>query len=94
MTMEILYLQQGTAEWHQHRATSLNASDAPAMLACSPHKSRAELVRERATGITPEVGAATARRFADGHRFENLARPLAEDVIGEDLSPCVGKAGR
>ncbi|WP_312305175.1 YqaJ viral recombinase family protein [Pulveribacter sp.] len=94
MTMEILYLQQGTPAWHQHRATSFNASDAPAVLACSPYKSRAALVRERATGITPEVDAATARRFADGHWFENLARPLAEKVIGEDLSPCVGKAGR
>lgn len=94
MTMEILTLQQGSAAWHQHRAASFNASDAPAVLACSPHKSRAELVRERATGITPEVDAATARRFADGHRFEALARPLAEGIIDEDLSPCVGKAGK
>lgn len=91
--MKTLNLAQGTPEWHQHRATHFNASDAPAMLGVSPYKTRAQLVRERATGITPEVDAATERRFADGHRFEALARPLAEEIIGEDLFPCVGEDG-
>ncbi len=91
--MKTLNLVQGTPEWHQHRATHFNASDAPAMLGVSPYKTRAQLVRERATGITPEVDAATERRFADGHRFEALARPLAEEIIGEDLFPCVGEDG-
>ena len=95
MSFEILTLAQGSAAWHQHRATALNASDAPAMLACSPYKSRSDFVRERATGLADaEIDAATARRFADGHRFEALARPLAEQIIGEDLSPCVGKRGK
>lgn len=95
MTMEILTLQQGSPEWHQHRATAYNASDAPVMLGISPYKSRSELVRERATGLVDaEIDAATARRFADGHRFEALARPLAEQIIGEELSPCVGKRGK
>lgn len=91
--MKTLNLVQGTPEWHQHRATHFNASDAPAMLGVSPYKTRAQLVREHATGITPEVDAATERRFADGHRFEALARPLAEEIIGEDLFPCVGEDG-
>ena len=95
MTFEILTLAQGSAAWHQHRSTALNASDAPAMLACSPYKSRSDLVRERATGLVDaEIDQATARRFADGHRFEALARPLAEQIIGEELSPCVGKRGK
>ncbi|MDU7586710.1 MAG: YqaJ viral recombinase family protein [Acidovorax sp.] len=95
MTFEILTMAQGSAAWHQHRATALNASDAPAMLACSPYKSRSDLVRERATGLVDaEIDQATARRFADGHRFEALARPLAEQIIGEELSPCVGKRGK
>ena len=95
MSFEILTLAQGSAAWHQHRATALNASDAPAMLACSPYKSRSDFVRERATGLVDaEIDAATARRFADGHRFEALARPLAEQIIGEELSPCVGKRGK
>lgn len=95
MTFEILTLAQGSAAWHQHRSTALNASDAPAMLACSPYKSRSDFVRERATCLVDaEIDQATARRFADGHRFEALARPLAEQIIGEELSPCVGKRGK
>jgi len=94
MTFEILTLAQGSAAWHQHRATALNASDAPAMLGISPYKSRAELVRERATGISPDVTPEQQRIFDRGHAVERLARPLAEQVIGEDLSPCVGTSGK
>lgn len=91
--MELHTLTQGSAEWHAHRATHDNASDAPAMMGCSPYTTRSELLRQRATGIAPEVDAATQRRFDDGHRFEALARPLAEEIIGEDLYPCVGSKG-
>ena len=88
--MRIVSLQQGSPEWHAHRATHYNASDAPAMLGVSPYKTRAQLVREYATGVTAEVDSLTQKRFDDGHRFEALARPLAEAIIGEDLYPCVG----
>lgn len=88
--MKLLNLIQGTPEWHQHRATHFNASDAPAMLGVSPYKPRAELLRELATGIVPEVDSATQRRFDAGHRAEAFARPLAEQIIGEELFPCVG----
>lgn len=88
--MQTKNLIPGTPEWHAHRSTHRNASDAPAMLGCSPYKTRAELLRELATGIGAEHDAATERRFADGHRFEALARPLAEKIIGDDLAPVVG----
>ena len=88
--MHIVNAIQGSPEWHAHRAQSLNASDAPAMMGCSPYKTRAQLVREMATGVTPEVDPATQRRFDDGHRAEALARPLAEQEIGEELYPVVG----
>ena len=94
MTMQIVSLVQGSADWHAHRAKHFNASDAPAMMGCSSYKSRSELIKELATGLTGEVDAATQRRFDDGHRFEALARPLAEEIIGEDLSPCVGVNGK
>ncbi|KTT11522.1 lambda-exonuclease family protein [Pseudacidovorax intermedius] len=90
--MQIVTLIQGTPEWHAHRAQHFNASDAPAMMGCSPYKTRAELVRERATGLTAEVDAAQQRRFDMGHRAEALARPLAEQILGEELSPLVGVA--
>lgn len=88
--MKTLNLQQSTPEWAAHRAQHFNASDAPAMLGVSPYKSRAALLREAATGVVAEVDAGTQRRFDDGHRYEALARPLAEQIIGEDLYPCVG----
>lgn len=92
--MKVVNLIQGTPEWHQHRASHLNASDAPAMLGVSAYKSRSELVRETATGVAAEIDEATQRRFGDGHRAEALARPLAEEIAGEDLFPCVGTEGK
>lgn len=92
--MKIVNIQQGSDAWHQHRAQHLNASDAPAMMGCSPYKTRAQLVRQVATGIVPEVDAATEQRFKDGHRYEALARPLAEQIVGEDLFPVTGTEGK
>lgn len=83
-------LLQGSSEWLEYRRSMYNASDAPAMMGCSAYKTREQLLAERATGITPEVDSATQRRFDAGHRFEALARPLAEAIIGEDLYPCTG----
>lgn len=94
MSMQIVNLIQGTPEWHAHRAKHFNASDAPAMMGCSSYKTRSDLIKELATGLGQEVDAASQRRFDDGHRFEALARPLAEEIIGEDLSPCVGVNGK
>lgn len=94
MSMQIVNLIQGSADWHAHRAKHFNASDAPAMMGCSSYKTRSELIKELATGLGQEVDVATQRRFDDGHRFEALARPLAEEIIGEDLSPCVGVNGK
>lgn len=88
--MIIHKLTQGTPEWHEHRAKYFNASDAPAMLGCSPYKTRAELLHEKHTGLAPEVDAHTQQRFDNGHQFESLARPLAEEMIGDDLYPVVG----
>ena len=87
-------LIQGTPEWHAYRAYHFNASDAPAMMGCSPYESRSQLIHRLATGQVQEVDAATQRRFDDGHRYEALARPLAEKIIGEDLYPVVGSVGR
>src|SRR5574337_1173436 len=89
--MKTIELIQGTPEWAAHRATALNASDAPVMFGVSPYRSRQDLIRERATGIVDaEIDPATAKRFADGHRAEALARPLAEKIVGEELFPVTG----
>lgn len=83
-------LVQGSAAWLAHRNTCWNASDAPAMLGCSPYETRGALIRRIATGITPEVDAGTQRLYDAGHRFEALARPRAEAIVGDDLSPLSG----
>lgn len=92
--MKTVTLTQGTPEWHAHRAQHFNASDAPAMMSCSPYKTRQQLVIELATGIIPEVDGHTQRRFDEGHHFEVLARPLAEAIIGDELYPVVGTNGK
>ena len=92
--MQVHNLVQGSPEWHAYRRNHFNASDAPAMMGCSPYKTRTELISELATGITPEVDAATQAVFDAGHRFEELARPLAEQIIGEELAPTVGSEGK
>jgi putative phage-type endonuclease len=92
--MQTINLMQGSPEWHAHRAQHFNASDAPAMMGCSPYTTRTELLSRLHIGIGPEVDPATQRIFDDGHRFEALARPLAEKIIGEDLFPVTGVEGR
>lgn len=77
--------QQGTEEWAQHRAQSLNASELAAAMGLSPYLSRADLIKQKATSIVPEVDAHTQFRFDKGHEVEAAARPLAEEVIGEEL---------
>ena len=92
--MKIVQLIQGSEQWYAHRAQHWNASDAPAMMGCSPYMTRTELLARMKTGITQDVDAATQRRFDDGHRFEALARPLAEKIIGEELYPVTGTNGQ
>lgn len=88
--MKTLNLVQGSPEWHAHRATHYNASEAPAMMNCSPYETRADLIKRLATGIKPEVSDAQQERFNDGHRFEALCRPFAEELIGKKLYPVTG----
>lgn len=94
MSMTTHNLIQGSPEWLAYRAKHFNASDAPAMMGCSPYMTRTELLARMKTGITADVDAATQRRFDDGHRFEALARPLAEKIIGEDLYAVTGSRGK
>lgn len=91
--MKIHDLVQGSPEWQAHRAQHWNASDAPAMMGVSPFKTRSQLLHELATGIGEAIDPARQRRFDDGHRFEALARPLAEQIIGQELYPVVGSEG-
>ena len=78
-------LKQGSDEWLDFRKHHFGASEAAAMLGISPYISRDELLRQKVTGITPEVDAATQRLFDDGHKIEAKALPIAEEIIKEQL---------
>lgn len=88
--MQLHNVQQGSAEWHALRAQHFTASEAQAMMGASPYTTRTELLRQKATGIVAEVDDATQRRFDAGHNTEALFRPVAEEMVGDDLFPCTG----
>ena len=87
--MNIHNVIQGSPEWHALRANHFNASEAPAMMGESKYMSRAQLIRQKATGVIPEVDAATQRRFDAGHDTEAKARAILEARLGEGLYPVV-----
>jgi putative phage-type endonuclease len=87
MSRKTLNLVPGSDEWLERRKSTFNASECAAMLGISPYMTRAELLRQKATGIAPEVDAFTQKRFDDGHKYEAQARPWAEETIGAELYP-------
>lgn len=91
--MIIHNVAQGSPEWHALRATHFTASEAPAMMGTSKYQSRTDLLTLKKTGITPEVTPQQQRNFDRGHDTEALARPLVEEMIGEELYPVVGTEG-
>lgn len=92
--MKTQELIQGSEAWLAYRREHFNASDAPAMMGASPYTTRSELLHQMHTGLTKDVDAATQCRFDDGHRFEAMARPLAEDFVGMELYPVTGSEGK
>lgn len=93
--MKTVELIQGSPEWHAHRAQHLNASDAPAMLGASTNHSRTDLIRELAAGVPREFSDFVQERVIDpGHEFEEQARVVAEELVGQELYPVTGVSGK
>ena len=91
--MKILNLTQGSPEWHAARAQHFTASEAPVMMGASKYLTRSELLKQKATGLVPEVSERQQRLFDKGHATEALARPLVEAMIGDELFPATGVDG-
>lgn len=85
--MRELNVTQGSQEWLAARAKCFTASEAPIIMGVSKYKKRSELLREKSTGIQPEIDVATHARFDAGHAAEAAARPLAEAIINDELYP-------
>jgi predicted phage-related endonuclease len=84
--MQVLDLIQGSPEWLAARTKYFTASEAPAMMGVSKYQTRSQLLKQKATGWTPEVDAGTQYLFDRGHAVEAAARPIAEKTLG-DLFP-------
>jgi len=86
--MRIHDLVQGSPEWNAFRLSHHGASEAAAMLGLSKKATRSELLRIKHTGIPKEFSDWVQTNILDyGHQVESLARPLIEQIIGEDLYP-------
>ena len=88
--MIIVKLEQGSPEWHDHRAKRFNASDASAMMGLSKYKTRQDLMHEYSTGERPPVSPGMQIIFAKGHKAEEDQRPITEAIHGEEFYPDVG----
>lgn len=88
--MKTLDLIQGSPEWLSARAQYFTASEAPAALGFSKYQTRSELLKAKATGLTPDVDAGKQRLFDAGHAAEAAARPIVESIIGDELFQATG----
>lgn len=85
--MKILYLEQGSAEWHEFRKNHIGGSDAPIVMGVSPYKTRHELYLEK-------IGDEPAKNFMTsamqrGHDLEPIARQMFNEEHFYCCVPCV-----
>jgi predicted phage-related endonuclease len=96
MTERIIHnLVQGSPEWLQFRLEHFGASEAAAMLGISSKVKRNELLHMKHTGTPQEFSEWVQKNILDyGHEVEALARPIVEEIIGDDLYPVTCSMGR
>lgn len=93
--MQIHDLVQGSPEWQRYRLEMFGSSEAAAMLGISTLVKRNELLHMKATGTAQEFSDWVRKYILDyGHQVEAMARPLVEELIGEDLYPVTCSDGR
>lgn len=86
MGMQILNLVQGSDEWKLIRGQFCVASEAPVIMGASPNMKRDELLHLKSTGVEREISDWVEKFiFKKGHEVEALARPIAEDLLGDEL---------
>lgn len=89
--MVILNIAQGSNEWREIRTKYLCASEAPVMMAASPHMKRDELIHLKSTGVEREINDWVEKFiFRKGHEVEALARPIAEARLDDELFALTG----
>lgn len=89
--MKLISVVQGSQAWHEHRANNRNASEASSVMSASKYVTRTQLFDIKKTGIdTRDNQWAEAYLWPKGHEIEAAARPIAEELIGEELYPVIG----
>ena len=78
---------QGSDVWLAARSGKRTASEAAAVFGDHKYMTRNDLLKQKATGLVPEVDAHQQRIFDQGHKFEELARPYAEEIAKEEFYP-------
>lgn len=79
---------QGSPEWLKRRRSSRNASEAPIIMGASKNVTRTKLLDMKITGSDQEFSEWFVKNILErGHEVEALARPIAEEIIGEELYP-------
>lgn len=89
MRYRVVPLEQGTDRWLRWRREGIGASEAAAVLGCSPFTTRERLLVEKtAGGVTAEVFS-PARTFAmrRGQRLEPVARAAYVRRTGRRVAP-------
>lgn len=85
MSMITHAVVQGTQEWLDIRKSFNTASEANAMMGSCEHMSRTELLMQKKTGIAKEPTDYEKKIFEIGHKTEAMARPIAEEIMLDDL---------
>lgn len=88
--MKTLNLVQGSDEWLEARLNHFTASEAPAMMNQSKHMSRNQLLDLKKGWQSNPDSSFKEKLYSDGHKFEDLARPIIEMNILVELPPLVG----
>ena len=89
--MITLKLVQGSVEWLAARMELFGASEAPSMMNDSKFMSRNELLKLKFTGKAKPVSAHLQKIYDKGHATEEMARPIVEAKIDEELYPVTGQ---
>lgn len=89
--MQILDVKPNTSEWLKAREERFCASEAPAMMGCSPYKTRTQLLDEKkGWKAEEEISAFKQNLFQKGHEFEEKQRTFIELDMMLDIPPVVG----
>ncbi len=85
--MNYLNVTQGSEAWHEVRKSHFTASECAAMLGLSKYQTRTQLLHQKATGEVEDITPSKQALFDKGHRAEELARPIVEARISQELFP-------